>query len=97
VKCYGCGDEGHLERDCPNVSIDASGKPSWCGFCDERTRLVDRGDTVSRCQRCHPQRHQRLRQIRTCPACHVTVYQWDNEPCGSHSSPGTVTGSGDAA
>jgi hypothetical protein len=87
LTCRGCGDKGHFERDCPNTGIDASGKPPWCGFCDERTRLIDAGDLVARCQTCHPLRHQQLRQNRKCPHCHMTVYQWDNEECGSHSSP----------
>lgn len=85
--CFGCKQEGHIERNCPNKGIDASGKPPWCGFCDERTRHIDHGNTVSRCQECHPARRQQLRQHRKCPSCHVTVYEWDNSPCGSHAGP----------
>ena len=29
-------------------------KPPWCGECDQDTRLVDLGDEVARCIRCHP-------------------------------------------
>lgn len=87
LNCHRCGTAGHLARNCPYTEIDASGKPPWCGFCDERTRLIDHGDTVSRCLECHPSRRQQPRQHRKCPACHVTVYEWDNNPCGSHSGP----------
>jgi len=87
LTCRGCGDKGHFERDCPNAGIDTSGRPPWCGFCDERTRLVDGGDVMSRCLQCHPARHQTLKQHRRCPHCHMIVYQWDNGECGSHSSP----------
>lgn len=88
MRCFDCGDDGHTAPNCPNRAIDASGKPSWCGFCDERTRLVDGGDLVTRCQVCHPLRHQMLRQHRRCPRCHMTIYEWDaNSECGNHSSP----------
>ena len=85
MKCYGCGDDGHIEPNCPNAVFD-DGRPPWCGFCDEKTRLIDGGALVSRCQQCHPLRHRQLRQHRKCPHCHMTVYLWDNEECGSHSS-----------
>lgn len=29
-------------------------RPTWCGTCDERTRLVDDGDSSRRCPDCHP-------------------------------------------
>jgi hypothetical protein len=87
LTCYGCGDAGHFEADCPHKGIDADGKPPWCGFCDERTRLIDHGESVSRCQQCHPNRRKQSRQHRKCPLCHMTVYEWDNAPCGSHSGP----------
>jgi hypothetical protein len=43
----------------------STGRPAWCGKCDERTRLYEWQDetrieagydptVVSRCQRCHP-------------------------------------------
>lgn len=85
--CFGCRAEGHIEANCPNAAIDSDGRPPWCGICDERTRLLDAGALVARCQTCHPQRHQQLRQNRKCPACHVTVYEWDNAPCGYHAGP----------
>lgn len=84
--CYGCGDEGHIEPNCPNAVFDARGRPPWCGICDERTRLIGL-DEAHRCPACHPQRHAQLRQHRKCPSCHMTVYEWDNEPCGSHAGP----------
>ena len=87
MKCYGCGDEGHIEPHCPNAVFDDGGRPSWCGFCDEKTRLIDHGHSASRCQQCHPARNKQLRQHRKCPHCHVTVYDWDNEPCGRHAGP----------
>ena len=87
LNCHTCGDKGHFASECPNEGIDASGKPPWCGFCDERTRLIDGGDVVARCQECHPLRHKQLKQHRRCPRCHVTVYEWDHSECGSHSGP----------
>jgi hypothetical protein len=87
LKCHGCGDRGHFESECPNAGIDATGKPPWCGICHERTRLLNLGDSMARCQQCHPHRHQQLRQHRKCPYCHVTVYEWDTADCGSHAGP----------
>jgi hypothetical protein len=84
--CFGCRAEGHIEANCPNAAID-DGRPPWCGFCDEKTRLIDHGDSVSRCQQCHPAARKQLRQCRKCPHCHVTVYEWDQAPCGSHAGP----------
>lgn len=87
MKCFDCGEDGHIAPNCPNGEIDATGKPPWCGFCSERTRLIDAGDLVARCQQCHPHRARQLPQHRKCPRCHVTVYRWDEEECGSHASP----------
>ena len=87
MRCFDCGQDGHIAPNCPNGEIDKSGKPPWCGFCDETTRLVDAGDLVAHCQECHPLRNRQLKQHRKCPHCHMTVYQWDNEECGSHASP----------
>jgi hypothetical protein len=56
----------------------------WCGFCDERTRLIDHGESVSRCKRCHPLARQLLSQHRRCQDCGTAVYTWDLAPCGSH-------------
>jgi hypothetical protein len=87
MKCFGCGDDGHIQPNCPNAVFDDRGRPPWCGFCDERSRLIDHGNSVSRCQQCHPLSRQQLRQHRKCPSCHMTVYDWDNAPCGEHGGP----------
>jgi len=87
VKCYECGDEGHVAKACPNaIYTPASG--TWCGYCDERTRLVDLGDKVKRCPDCHPLRGQLLKQHRKCPSCREIVYEWDQAPCGRHTEVG---------
>jgi hypothetical protein len=88
ITCFGCGDQGHLERDCPNSGIDGNGKPPWCGICDERTRQIDTGHGMARCQQCHPLRRKPLTSDRRCPACRQLIYEWDNAQCGNHSGPG---------
>jgi hypothetical protein len=60
----------------------------WCGYCDERTRLIDLGDTVRRCTSCHPKRGHQLPQHRKCQGCGNTIFAWDNSPCGSHDQLG---------
>lgn len=91
MRCFDCGDDGHIAANCQNTPAAGSGtRPPWCGFCDETTRLIDAGTLVSRCQQCHPLRHQQLRQHRKCPHCHMTVFKWDNEKCGSHESPSAI-------
>lgn len=88
MKCFDCGEDGHIAPNCPNgEAAGINGKPPWCGICDERTRLIDGGNAMTRCQVCHPLRHRQLRQFRKCPHCHMTVYQWDVEECGNHASP----------
>lgn len=87
AKCWDCGETGHVVADCPNRAIaGGDGRPPWCGICDERTRLMGT-DVAHRCPVCHPESRRQLRQHRKCPSCHVTVYEWDNAPCGSHASP----------
>ena len=88
--CYSCHAEGHIEANCPNAVFDASGRPSWCGVCDERTRLIDSGTGPARCQQCHPNRHKLRSPLRRCPSCHMTVYDWDHAPCGEHASPAAL-------
>ena len=87
MRCFDCGEDGHIAPNCPNSEMDSGGRPPWCGVCDERTRHIDAGDVVARCQVCHPLRNRQLRQHRKCPHCRMTVYQWDNEKCGNHASP----------
>jgi len=69
------------------VTVMYSEPLTWCGYCDERTRLVDLGDKVARCQQCHRNRRAQLAQNRKCPQCNATVYAWDFEPCGQHAGP----------
>jgi Zinc knuckle len=82
MDCYECGERGHIASACPNAPYLTEG--AWCGYCDERTRLIDLGDTVRRCTACHPERGRQLKQHRKCPGCNSTVFAWDNAPCGSH-------------
>ena len=90
VKCFGCQQFGHLERDCPNRNSAAaadSGKPPWCRQCDQRTRMItirrDGRDVAVRCH-CHPAGHLPV-QFRRCGECKAVVYEWDgNSECGSH-------------
>lgn len=97
--CYYCGDDDHLGRECPKIRakqqqvtaqrIAPRGEPvTWCSYCDENTRLLDMGESMSRCPQCHPLRYQSLRQSRKCPTCNKTVYDWDHSPCGTHAQPG---------
>lgn len=90
MNCFDCGDEGHLARDCPNNAFTSgSGNgPPYCGICDQRTRQIITADgRPARCPECHPLRHQHLKHIRRCPGCKMLVHEWDNAPCGQHSSP----------
>lgn len=87
MNCYHCQSPAHLARDCPNAAslgADASGKPPWCGTCDERTRLVDLGEMMGRCVQCHPLRGACLPQHRRCSSCHRLVLAIDVLPCGKH-------------
>jgi hypothetical protein len=85
MKCYECGDEGHIATDCPNGAAD-DGKPPWCGICDPYTRLVGNSAGIPiRCPDCHPLRGQRLNQFKRCPACKMQIHDWDTAPCGQHS------------
>jgi hypothetical protein len=90
--CYGCGEKGHIESECPYAAeLAADGKPPWCGICDRRSRLIGApGGQPARCTQCHPSRRKQLAQHRRCPTCHVVVYEWDNSECGHHEMPGAT-------
>ena len=90
VVCFKCQETGHIADYCPYEEELTDNKPAWCGICDRRTRLVtvDRENgTCKRCPDCHPSPRKPLAQHRRCPQCKMTIYQWDNETCGSHLSP----------
>jgi hypothetical protein len=88
MKCFSCGDDGHVAANCPNAELAADGRPPWCGICDERTRQIGVADgTVTRCRECHPLARQNFKSDRRCPSCKMLVYEWDNAPCGHHASP----------
>ncbi len=103
TSCYYCGDDDHLGKECPKLKAHQQravitpapaarvprGEPvTWCGTCDEDTRLLDMGHSMARCPRCHPFRYQQLRQSRKCPLCNKTVYEWDHAPCDAHVGSG---------
>jgi hypothetical protein len=89
IRCFGCQQFGHLERDCTNRNSAADtgdDGPPWCGECDRRTRLHmvhrDGRDAVTRCQ-CHPSGLPA--QFKRCGECKAVIYEWDrNSECGSH-------------
>lgn len=90
LKCFGCGGKGHMERDCPSSAVVGANysddKPMWCGRCSRRTRLIETGGQVARCQECHPLAHQNLAQFTRCPGCRKLVYVYDSNPCGQHAT-----------
>ena len=98
--CFDCGDEGHIRSECPNTAFTSGTGSTWCGFCDERTRLIDLGDKMRRCGDCHPLRdapaaraagrpgQHKLAQHGVCPACRQVVYEWDHAPCDKHHEVG---------
>ena len=90
LTCFGCGGKGHVERECPNAQLAASGpadKPMWCGTCDRRTRLIESHGLAARCPQCHPLAHVQLAQYIRCPGCRMLVYAYDTNECGKHASP----------
>lgn len=92
LKCHGCDGRGHLESECPDAGIDASGKPPWCGQCDKKRRTLSTPAGPQRCHACHPLGRQALPQFRTCPGCDSLVYKWDRLPCESHITVRQITG-----
>jgi hypothetical protein len=87
IRCFECGDEGHIAADCPNRAITSSGKPLWCGICDERTRLIPTPDGFQCCHDCHPLARRQPHQFRRCPKCHVVIYEWDtSQDCDHHAT-----------
>jgi len=88
LKCFECGDPGHVATSCPNIEQLGDGRPMWCGTCDQRSRhYYDARGRAIRCQ-CHPLSHQLLKQHSRCPACKQVIYQWDPSECGHHQETG---------
>lgn len=87
--CFTCGTPGHIAAECPQSEV-LDTRPTWCGICDPRTRLLtvslEKG-TVMKCPECHPSPRKPPAQHKRCPACKMTVYAWDTSPCGMHESP----------
>lgn len=97
VKCFGCQQYGHIERDCPEktyaAEIGGGDKPPWCGMCDRETRLVyflrDGATTARRCTTCHPSSHLLPAQHKRCKGCKAVIYEWDmRSECGKHQPVG---------
>lgn len=92
VKCFGCGNYGHIERGCPEKTYAAElgdDKPPWCQQCERETRLVylrlDGRDAARRCTTCHPSGHLLTAQFKRCKTCKAVIYQWDlRSECGKH-------------
>jgi zinc knuckle protein len=86
MKCFSCGDQGHVASNCPNAELAADGRPPWCGICDQRTRLIGvPGGMLARCQECHPLARENLKQFRRCQSCRELIYEYDTAPCGYHA------------
>lgn len=81
--CYKCGHHGHIAVNCTWEEELTDPRPVWCGTCDPRTRHVDLGDRVRRCE-CHPESHKLPGHMRRCPTCKVITVVWDQAECGRH-------------
>lgn len=92
AKCFGCGTEGYVQSECPYCADANDTRPTHCGICDPRTRLVTINielGTVKKCPDCHP--NAKLPpQFKRCTGCRMTIYAWDTNPCGNHESPVAV-------
>lgn len=89
MKCFDCGQEGHIAPQCPYQDdlADPAGRDTpRCGYCDPRTRqLATAGDRVTRCPECHPLRSKMLAQHKRCPHCHKITVIWDTaQDCEHH-------------
>jgi hypothetical protein len=90
ARCFGCGAEGYVQSECPYCADVTDKRPTHCGICDPRTRLLTvdlAAGTVKRCPDCHPTPHKVLPQHKRCGNCKMTVYEWDTQACGMHESP----------
>lgn len=90
AKCFGCGADGYVQSECPYCADVTDRRPTHCGRCDPRTRLIwlnREGTTTARCPDCHPQPRKPLAQYKRCTVCKMVVYEWDTGQCGQHESP----------
>lgn len=83
LTCFRCGSPGHIAQNCAWEEEIEDPRPMWCGVCDPRTRHVDLGDKVKRCE-CHPESHKLPGHMRRCPLCKVVTVVWDTAGCGRH-------------
>ena len=92
LKCFRCGELGHLSAGCPKhaqlqMTAEDVAMP-WCGICDPRTRIRRGVEPTSRCPSCHPKRHEKLVQHTRCKGCRKIICVWDVADCDRHQSLG---------